>query len=84
MGAPFLALPWRDKWGLLDPPNFRHVTRVPPPVEPFSKRRLYRKLHTMEAESNARKDSLKVEKFSLLLLTLCVVVLVYVLVAHPF
>jgi hypothetical protein len=38
----------------------------------------------MEAESNARKDSLKVEKFSLLALTLCVVVLVYVLVVHPF
>jgi hypothetical protein len=38
----------------------------------------------MEAESNARKDSMKIEKLSLLLLTLCVVVLVYVLVAHPF
>ncbi len=38
----------------------------------------------MEAESSTHKDSLKVEKFSLLLLTLCVVVLVYVLVAHPF
>ncbi len=38
----------------------------------------------MEAESNPRKDSMKVEKLSLLLLTLCVVVLVYVLVVHPF
>jgi hypothetical protein len=40
----------------------------------------------MAAEFNtpARKDNLKVEKLSLLLLTLCVVVLVYVLVARPF
>jgi hypothetical protein len=66
------------------PKNFGHVTSVPPPVEPFSKHHSWRKLHTMEAESNARKDSLKVEKFSLLALTLCVVVLVYVLVVHPF
>ena len=33
--------------------------------------------------STAKKDTMKVEKFSLLLLTLCIVVLVYVLV-HPF
>jgi hypothetical protein len=40
----------------------------------------------MAAESNTRtgKDSLKVEKLSLLVLTLCIVVLVYVLVARPF
>ena len=38
----------------------------------------------MAAESSSRKDSLKVEKLSLLLLTLCVVALVYVLVVHPF
>lgn len=66
------------------PPNFRYVTAVPRPVEPFSIRRSWRKLHLMEAESNPRKDSMKVEKLSLLLLTLCVVVLVYVLVVHPF
>jgi hypothetical protein len=38
----------------------------------------------MEAESTTRKDTLKVEKLSLLVLTLCVVVLVYVLVLKPF
>ncbi|MGA1986951.1 MAG: hypothetical protein ABSG72_11835 [Candidatus Sulfotelmatobacter sp.] len=40
----------------------------------------------MAAESNTRpgKDNLKVEKLSLLVLTLCIVVLVYVLVARPF
>jgi hypothetical protein len=40
----------------------------------------------MADESNAgtKKDNLKVEKLSLLVLTLCVVVLVYVLVARPF
>lgn len=35
-------------------------------------------------ESTPRKDPMKVEKFSLLILTLCIVVLVYILVAHPF
>ena len=38
----------------------------------------------MAGESTTRKDSLKVEKLSLLVLTLCIVVLVYVLVARPF
>jgi hypothetical protein len=38
----------------------------------------------MAAESSTRKDNLKVEKLSLLILTLCVVVLVYVLVCRPF
>jgi len=38
----------------------------------------------MEAESTTRKDTLKVEKLSLLVLTLCVAVLVYVLVLKPF
>jgi hypothetical protein len=38
----------------------------------------------MAAEANTRKDNLKVEKVSLLVLTLCVVVLVYVLVCRPF
>lgn len=38
----------------------------------------------MEAETNTRKDNLKVEKLSLLVLTLCIVVLVYVLVCRPF
>jgi hypothetical protein len=35
-------------------------------------------------ESTNGKDSLRVEKLSLLVLTLCIVVLVYVLVARPF
>lgn len=38
----------------------------------------------MAAETNTRKDSLKVEKLSLLVLTLCIVVLVYLLVFRPF
>jgi hypothetical protein len=38
----------------------------------------------MAAEPNQRKDSLRVEKLSYLVLTLCVVALVYVLVAKPF
>jgi hypothetical protein len=38
----------------------------------------------MAAESPTRKDTLKVEKVSLLVLTLCVVVLVYLLVFRPF
>lgn len=38
----------------------------------------------MGAETNTRKDNLKVEKLSLVVLTLCVVVLVYVLVWRPF
>jgi hypothetical protein len=38
----------------------------------------------MAQESTNRKDSLRVEKLSLLVLTFCIVVLVYVLVARPF
>jgi hypothetical protein len=40
----------------------------------------------MKAELSTRKnkDSLKVEKLSLLILTLCIMVLVYVLVVRPF
>jgi hypothetical protein len=40
----------------------------------------------MNAEPNTSKskDNLKVEKLSLLLLTLCIVILVYVLVVRPF
>ena len=38
----------------------------------------------MAAESATRKDSLKFEKRSLLVLTLCIVVLVYVLIFRPF
>ena len=38
----------------------------------------------MAGESKTRKDTLKVEKLSLLVLTLCIVVLVYVVVARPF
>jgi len=66
------------------PANFGYVTTVPATVEPFSNWRSCRKLHTMEAESTSRKDSLRVEKLSYLVLTLCVVVLVYVLVVKPF
>ncbi len=38
----------------------------------------------MAAESNTRKDSLRVEKLLYLVLALCVAVLVYVLAAKPF
>jgi hypothetical protein len=38
----------------------------------------------MAQESTNRKDSLRVEKLSLLVLTFCIVVLVFVLVARPF
>lgn len=38
----------------------------------------------MAEESTTRRDSLKMEKLSLLVLTLCIVVLIYVLVARPF
>jgi hypothetical protein len=38
----------------------------------------------MEAESNSRKDTLKVEKLSILVLTLCIGVLVYLLISRPF
>lgn len=38
----------------------------------------------MAGESTTRKDSLRVEKLSLLVLTLCIVVLIYVLVMRPF
>jgi hypothetical protein len=38
----------------------------------------------MAAESPTRKDTLKVEKLSFLVLTLCVVVLVYLLIFRPF
>jgi hypothetical protein len=38
----------------------------------------------MSNENTPRKDTMKVEKLSLLVLTLCIVVLVYVLVVHPF
>jgi len=38
----------------------------------------------MANETTKRKDTMKMEKLSLLVLTLCIVVLVYVLVAKPF
>ena len=40
--------------------------------------------NTMAAESTTRKDNLKVEKLSLIVLTLCIAVLVYLLVCRPF
>jgi len=38
----------------------------------------------MGTESTPRKDTLRVEKLSLLVLALCVAVLVYVIVVRPF
>jgi len=40
--------------------------------------------HIMGTKSTTRKDSLRVEKLALFLLALCIVVLVYVIVARPF
>jgi hypothetical protein len=64
--------------------NFGYVTTVPPTLRPLSRCLSYRKLeHSMATEPTTRKDTLKVEKLSLLVLALCMVVLVYVLV-RPF
>ncbi len=38
----------------------------------------------MATDSTSQKDTLKVEKLSLLVLSLCIVALVYLLVFHPF
>jgi hypothetical protein len=38
----------------------------------------------MADQPTTKKDTMKVEKVSLLVLTLCIVILVYVLVVHPF
>lgn len=40
--------------------------------------------HLMGSESRTRKDTMKVEKLSLLVLALCIVVLIYVIVVRPF
>ena len=63
---------------------FGHVTSVPTTVRPFSIAAFQWKLGGMAADSTKRKDTMKVEKVSLLVLTVCIVVLVYVLVARPF
>lgn len=64
--------------------NFGYVTAVPATVEPLSKRPTLLQTRTMSGDSTARKDTLKVEKASLLILTLCVLVLVGLLVFKPF
>lgn len=38
----------------------------------------------MAAESNPRKDTLKVEKVSIFILALCIATLVYLLIYRPF
>jgi len=38
----------------------------------------------MAADTTKRKDSMRMEKLALLVLSLCIVVLVYVLVVRPF
>ena len=45
---------------------------------------LRRNYPIMTTESTPRKDSMKVEKVSLFILSLCIAVLVYLLVARPF
>ena len=66
--------------------NFGHVTGVHDTAGLFTERALFIETRdsTMASESSTRKDSLKVEKVSLLVLTLCIVVLVYLLVFRPF
>ena len=61
-----------------------HVTGVPTTAEPFSTLASGLDNRRMAAESTRRKDTMKVEKMSLLVLSLCIVVLVYLLVARPF
>jgi hypothetical protein len=63
---------------------FGHVTAVPATVGPFSNRASPLETRGMAEDSTRRKDTLKVEKLSLLVLTLCIVVLVYLLVERPF
>ncbi len=68
-----------------DLPNFGHVTTVPPTIGPFSDpRHLPQTTSYMAAESTKAKDTLKVEKTSLLVLSLCILVLVSILIWHPF
>jgi hypothetical protein len=66
--------------------HFGHITAVPTTPEPLSKPGFRCRLEpeTMAAESSTRKDNMKVEKVSLLVLTLCIAVLVYLLVCRPF
>jgi hypothetical protein len=67
--------------------NFGHVTTVPSTVEPLSPGAvLLQTEFIMNAEPNTgkNKDNLRVEKLSLLILSLCIMILVYVLVVRPF
>jgi hypothetical protein len=64
--------------------NFGHVTAVPPTLGPFSTRRPCLKLYIHMAAESKTKDSLKLEKMSLLVLGLCIAALVYLVVYRPF
>src|SRR5690349_14856403 len=65
--------------------NFGYVTTVPPQSSHYQAGSLVGNWsQPMAGESTTRKDSLRVEKLSLLVLTLCIVVLVWLLVARPF
>jgi len=66
------------------PENFGYVTAVPPTIGPLSGWFSYGKLKDSMALESTSKDNLKVEKFSLLVLALCIVVLVYLIVVRPF
>ncbi len=67
------------------PENFGHVTTVPPTLGPFSKYVFRQKLVAgMATETTSGKDTLKVEKASLLVLGLCIIVLVYLVAFRPF
>jgi hypothetical protein len=70
---------------ILGSETVRYVTAVPPQSSHFQGRVNGRDCcQSMGTEPTTRKDSLRVEKLSLLVLTLCIVALVYVLVSRPF
>lgn len=58
-------------------PPCHHGRAIIKPAAPVQTR-------TMSGDSSTRKDTMKVEKVSLLILTLCVLVLVSLLVFKPF
>jgi hypothetical protein len=61
-------------------PNFGYVTTGPPPSGHYQVAFLIGNWNSMATEPTTRKDNLKVEKLSLLVLALCMVILIYVLV----
>lgn len=98
MGAPFLSLFWAREVGILlsQPDGTLYVGKALSAElwlryrcathggAIFKGARLRQTGVVMASETAKQKDTMKVEKLSLLILTLCIVMLVYVLVAKPF